>query len=104
MAVPLILQFVIGAAIAITFNMCGTLLTDLHPKAPAAAQAANNIVRASLAALGLAVLQLLLDAIGIGWTFTLFGGISTACLGIAWLEWRHGELWREQMRAKGHDR
>ncbi|KAJ5774118.1 MFS general substrate transporter [Penicillium paradoxum] len=96
MAAPLVLQFIIGFAIAITFNCCGTLLTDLNPKSPAAAQAANNIVRCSLAGAGLAFLQPCLDAMGPGWTFTLFGGLSMACLGLAWLEWKYGKAWRQQ--------
>jgi hypothetical protein len=71
--------------------MSGALLVDLHPKSPAAAQAANNVVRASLAGVALAVLQPLLDAISAGWTLTFFGTICGTCLGIAWLEWRFGK-------------
>jgi len=81
--------------------MCGTLLIDIHPKSPAAAQAANNIVRCLLAGLGLAVLDLILRSIGVGWTFTLLGGVSAACLGIAWLEWTFGKRWRDELREKG---
>lgn len=84
--------------------MCGTLLTDLYPKRPAAAQAANNIVRASLAGIGLAVLQIFLDRMGVGWTFTLHGTISMACLGVAWLEWHYGLRWRQSMRKRGVER
>ncbi|KAJ5500005.1 hypothetical protein N7453_009056, partial [Penicillium expansum] len=86
----LVLQFIIGFAIAITFN------ANLNPKSPAAAQAANNIVRCSLAGAGLAFLQSCLDSMGPGWTFTLFGGLCLACLGLAWLEWKYGKRWRRQ--------
>lgn len=103
LAVPLTLQFFIGAAIAITFNLCGTLLVDGHPESPAAAQAANNIVRCSLAGVGLAVLEPLLHKMGVGWTFTLFGGISLACLGIAWVVWRFGGKWRGERRVEGRE-
>jgi MFS family permease len=103
-SVPLILQFFIGLGISSTFNICNTLLTDLHPKAPAASQAANNIVRCSFAAAGLAFLQPMLDAIGVGWTFTFFGVVSSACLGLAWLEWRFGKQWANSMREKGIER
>jgi succinate-acetate transporter protein len=84
--------------------MCGTLLTDLHPKSPAAAQAANNIVRCSLAGGGLALLEVFLDRMGIGWTFTLFGGVSLSCFGIAWLEWAYGKSWSEDLRVRGVER
>ncbi|CAI6336636.1 unnamed protein product [Periconia digitata] len=103
-SVPLVIQFIIGATLAITFNFCGTLLVDIHPKSPAAAQAANNIVRCSLAGVGLAVLDLILRHLGVGWTFTLLAGLTAACLGIAWLEWRYGQAWRESLRAKGIER
>lgn len=81
--------------------MCGTLLTDLHPKSPAAAQGANNIVRCSLAGGSLALLQVLLDALGTGWTFTLFGGMSAGCLGLAWLEGSYGKICRARVRERG---
>jgi MFS family permease len=103
-SVPLILQFIIGMGIAFTFNMCGTLLTDLHPKSPASAMAANNFVRCSLAGIGLAFLQPMLDAVDVGWTFTFFGIVSWACLGTAGLEWRFGKAWADSIRERGIER
>ncbi|PGH11174.1 hypothetical protein AJ79_05016 [Helicocarpus griseus UAMH5409] len=103
-AVPLVLQFITGFSIAITFNLCCTLLVDMHPKSPAAATAANNIVRCALAGVGLAVLQPLLDAIDPGWTFTLFGALCGGCNAVAWLEWRYGQGWRARMREMGINR
>ncbi|KAJ9639624.1 hypothetical protein H2204_003694 [Knufia peltigerae] len=61
-SIPLILQFVIGGAITIIFNACGTLVVDLHSLRPSTAQAAVNLVRCALAAGGLAALQPLIDA------------------------------------------
>lgn len=85
-------------------QMCGTLLVDIHPKSPATAQAANSIVRAFLAGGGTACVQVFINAIGIGWTFTLFGGLGMACLGLAWLELLFGKSWRDKMAAKGVER
>lgn len=84
--------------------MCGTLLTDLHPKSPAAAQATNNIVRCSLAGAGLALLQVVLDAVGTGWTFTIIAGLLWGCLVLAWLEYTYGKAWSERMRERGVER
>jgi hypothetical protein len=84
--------------------MCGTLLVDVHPKTPSTAQAANSIVRASLAGLGTAVVQIFLDSMGVGWPFTLFGGICLGCLGVAWLEWKYGNVWRDNMKQRGVER
>ena len=94
-AVPLALQFLIGGSITGVFNMCGTLLTDLHPMKPATAQASSNVVRCALSASGLAVLELMITHIGVGWTFTIFAGIclATAPMILAEVQW--GLRWRQ---------
>jgi hypothetical protein len=84
--------------------MCGTLLVDVHPKSPSTAQAANSIVRALLAGGGTALVQVFIDTMGVGWTFTLFGSLGMGCLGFAWLEWMYGKLWRDNMRERGVER
>ncbi|KAF2115014.1 major facilitator superfamily domain-containing protein [Lophiotrema nucula] len=104
MAVPLALQFLIGLSTAIIFNSSATLLTDIHPKSPSTASAANSIVRCLLAGLGLAVVQILIDSIGIHWCFTLFGIICLACLGVAWLLCNYGRLWRDEIRTRNVER
>jgi len=82
-------------------QVCGTLLVDIHPKSPAGALAANNIVRCSFAGAGLAILDLMLRNIGVGWTFTFLGGLTAGCLGLAWLEWKFGKQWRDELKEKG---
>ncbi|KAH6661994.1 major facilitator superfamily domain-containing protein [Halenospora varia] len=96
-AVPLILQFLIGGTISVVFNMCGTLLVDLHPKSPASAQAAINIARCSLSAGGLALLQVVIDGVGVGWCFTLFAGLCLSMLLPIWAVQRFGMIWRKAM-------
>lgn len=66
--------------------MCGTLLVDIHPKSPSTAQAANSIVRAFLAGGGTALIQVFINSIGVGWTFTLFTSVGMGSFGFAWLE------------------
>ena len=75
--------------------MCGTLLTDLHPANPATAQAPSNIVRCALSASGLAVIELMITHIGVGWTFTIFAGscLATAPMILAEVYW--GLRWRQ---------
>jgi hypothetical protein len=84
--------------------MSGTLLVDIHPKSPSTAQAANSLVRAFLAGIGIAFVQPSIDAIGVGWTFTLFGGLGMACMGFAWLEYAFGQRWRDKKKARGVER
>ncbi|KAG9236957.1 multidrug resistance protein [Amylocarpus encephaloides] len=94
-AVSLILQFLLGSAASMVFNMCGTLLVDLHPKSPASAQAALNIVRCSLSAGGLALLQFVIDRVGVGWCFTIFAGLCLSMLLPIWTVHRYGMIWRK---------
>lgn len=105
-AVPLILQFLMGAMVSVVFNvskipyqMCGTLLVDLHPKCPVTAQAALNIVRCTLSVGGLALLQLILDPIGVRWCFTLFGGLCLSMMLPVWVLLRYGMAWRGKSHA-----
>lgn len=93
-AVPLILQFFIGASITCLFNMCGTLLTDLNPQNPALAQASSNILRCALSAAGLAALQAMIDHMGPGWTFTVFASLCLLIGPMILAEVRWGFGWR----------
>ncbi|MCJ1265605.1 hypothetical protein MMC22_005485 [Lobaria immixta] len=97
--VPLVLQFFIGASITGVFNMCGTLLTDVHPRNPATAQASSNIVRCALSATGLAALQALIANIGPGWTFTVFAALCLATIPMIVAEIRWGLQWRQERNA-----
>ncbi|KAK5322641.1 hypothetical protein LTR20_006414 [Exophiala xenobiotica] len=99
-SIPLILQFFIGGAMTIIFNACGTLLVDLHPSRPSTAQAALNLLRCAFAAGELAALQPLINAIGLGWCYTVIalmtGGIAGVCVVI-------GSVWGEKWRRQRHD-
>ena len=53
------MQLFIGAAANGIFNIRGTFLVDLHLERPSAVSALLNLVRCSLSALGLAVLQII---------------------------------------------
>jgi hypothetical protein len=82
-------------SVAKKIQMCGTLLVDLHPISPASAQAALNIVRCSLSAGGLAVLQVIIDSVGVGWCFTIFAGLCFGMLLPVWVVHRYGSVWRK---------
>jgi uncharacterized protein (DUF697 family) len=83
------------------YQTSGTLLVDVHPKSPSTASAANSVVRCLLAGGGLALVQILIDEIGVSFTFTLFGGICMATIAVAWLEWRYGKSLRDKMKERG---
>lgn len=60
---------------------------DLHPDRPATASAA---------AIGVSVLQFILDGMGPGWTFTLFGALGASTAPLLWMEYRWGMRWRTE--------
>lgn len=79
MAVPLSMQSLIGLTMQGVFTTMSTLLVDTHPHRPSSAQAASNLVRCETAAAGLAILDVLMQRLGLGWCFVLFGvlGLSS---------------------------
>ena len=97
-AVPLTLTFFSGASQVAIFTVCGTLLTDLNPKQSATVQAGYNLIRCALSAGGIAGLQALIDAIGVGWCFTVYSIIGALCIPIFVLLRSHGMQWRTGSR------
>ncbi|RYO99670.1 hypothetical protein DL765_010924 [Monosporascus sp. GIB2] len=97
-AVTLVLQAITGFSISAVFVALGTLLTDLNPDRPSTAAASANIVRCALAAASLAALQPVIDSVGAGWCFTIFGLLCSLCGPMLLLEMRMGPRWR---RARG---
>ncbi|KAH8202614.1 hypothetical protein TruAng_003215 [Truncatella angustata] len=94
-SVPLIIQTLIGFSTTGMFVVLGTLLTDLNPDRSSTAAASANVVRCALAAGTLAVLQTILDNVGPGWCFTIFGLLNGTCGPLLFLELRKGKAWRE---------
>ncbi|KAK3382068.1 major facilitator superfamily domain-containing protein [Lasiosphaeria ovina] len=95
MALPLVLQFIIAFTATAIFTQNSALMVDLYPGAGAGATAVNNLIRCSIGALGVAVVQLIIDALGAGLTFLVLAAISAAMSPLLWLQWAHGEEWRE---------
>lgn len=71
LAAPEVLLFFIGMGQTGGFISTSTLLVDLHTDFPAAATAANNMVRSFFSAGASAAIDPMLKAMGRGWTFTL---------------------------------
>ncbi|KAI0839442.1 MFS general substrate transporter [Hypoxylon sp. FL0890] len=94
MALPLVLQFLIGFTMQPLFTSLNTLLVDFHPERSSSVQAANNLVRCELAATGLAVLDIMLRALGPGWCFVIFAIIHSLTLPTLWILGKQGPNWR----------
>ncbi|RDB28706.1 Quinidine resistance protein 1 [Hypsizygus marmoreus] len=88
LAVPLVLQTIVGYISIAVMNSTQTLMIDLFPRQGSSITACNNLVRCSFSALLISVIQLIINAIGIGWTFVLLGGITVLVLPLLYLEMR----------------
>lgn len=86
-----------AAIILMVPQSLNTLLVDYWPSQSAAAQAANNLVRCELSAVGLAVLDIMIKRLGVGWCFVVlavFHGLTfpvlllLQCKGLAWRQAR----------------
>jgi len=100
LAVPLILHIFIGYCVFGMMNGTQTLLVDLTPGSSSSVTACNNLVRCSLGAALVSIVDIIINALGIGWTYTLFGCICILCLPMTWLELRMGPVWRARRRER----
>jgi MFS family permease len=99
-AIPLTLQFFIAYTATAIFTLNSALVVDLYPSKAASATAVNNLMRCSLGAAGVAVVQEIVNGIGAGRAFLAFGIIAAAFAPLLVVEWFWGEGWRGQRRVK----
>ena len=72
-----------------------TLLVDKNYKTPVVAQASSNLVRCTLAAVTISFLQHLINALGVGWTFTCMGGLCLVATFLFFVDYHKGTAWRQ---------
>lgn len=100
-SVPLVLQFVIGALCTSFQQTFNALLVDVFPASPSTAAAAGNIVRCTLSAVAVAVLQPIVEAVGRGWFFTILTILSgSGGFVAAWAIKSRGMEWRKARTGK----
>ncbi|GME62635.1 MFS general substrate transporter [Neofusicoccum parvum] len=96
----LVLQFAASASAAALFAVNTALAIDLWPRAGASAAAAGNLVRCSLGAAGVAVVEPVVRALSPRWTFVVLAGVSAAAGGLLWVEMRWGAGWRREREGR----
>ncbi|KAI0971083.1 major facilitator superfamily domain-containing protein [Xylaria arbuscula] len=95
-AVPIITTFFTGWALVSTQSVIMTYLVDIFPDQKAAASASMNLARCLLAAGGTSIVMPLINAVGVGWTFTItVGALLVALVGLG-IQWYFGKKWRIQ--------
>lgn len=96
-ALPLILQFYLGAKCTVLLQVYSALVVDIFPEKPSTIAASNNITRCALSAAMVAALDPLVSTMGRGWFFTtialLDGGL---CMGAVVVLRRWGKHWRNK--------
>jgi multidrug resistance protein len=99
-AAPCVLLFLMGFGMIGFINTVNTLLIDLYPHKAGAAVAANNLTRCLLGAAASAVIVPMINAMGSGWAFFVFGALYVACLPALMLLYKKGPKWRAERAAK----
>ncbi|KAI5778329.1 major facilitator superfamily domain-containing protein [Geopyxis carbonaria] len=100
-AVPLVIQFVIAFCATAVFNANSTLVIDLYPSKPASATALNNLVRCTMGAIGVGLIERMNAGLDEGVTFSVLAAVVAASCGLVVLEWRMGPKWRRRRIERG---
>lgn len=96
LAVPLVLQFILGFCLVVASNSLSTLLSDIYPGNVSTASAASNLVRCMLGAVGAAVIDDMLTTMGLGWSFIFVGMLMVGATGFLCAEMIWGMGWRQK--------
>ncbi|KAL3428698.1 MFS transporter [Aspergillus tetrazonus] len=100
LAAPVVLMFLSGWFLNATSQSLNALLVDVWPGRPAAATAANNLMRCELGAAASAVINPMQKAMGWGWAYTTLALISVSASPILWLIMYRGIKWRQKRAQK----
>lgn len=97
-AVPIICTFVLGWTATSIISVVNTFLVDIFPKKGASATAALNLLRCLVGAGGTAAVLPIVNAVGVGWTFTLAAGLLFLSVGMVVVQMVKGPGWRAERR------
>ncbi|KAH8678419.1 major facilitator superfamily transporter [Xylariales sp. PMI_506] len=96
LAAPMVVLFFGGAALSGPVSILTTLLVDLYPMNPGRVSSTFNLTRATLSAVGTAVVQYIIDAWGYGWTYVFMGLVVLAASPCVLIVRKWGPGWREE--------
>lgn len=94
--VPAILLFFVGVGMVGFTNSINILLVDINPGIAGAAAAVSNFTRCMFGAAASAAISPMLVALGVGWSFTIFGLVYVGLAPLLWLVTKYGMVWREK--------
>lgn len=103
LAVPLVLGVFLGWTSIGILNTTMTLNIDILQSRSSGATACTNLVRCSLGAILISIIERMTNAWGDGWTYTFWGGICALLLPLMLLEIKMGPKWRMKREATEKD-
>ncbi|KAI0308328.1 MFS general substrate transporter [Multifurca ochricompacta] len=99
-AVPLFLHAVIGATFICVMNAVQALLMDLVPNQGSSIAACSNVVRCSMGAGIVSLINPLIVALGDGWAYVVLGSFCVLAAPLLYIEIWRGPVWRERRRER----
>ncbi|TEA21034.1 Itaconate transport protein [Colletotrichum sidae] len=103
LAVPLALQVVLGYTSISILNTTMTLMIDIFQTRSSAPTACTNLVRCILAALLVALIDRMTEALRFSWSYVLLGGVCAMMLPLMYIEMKMGPKWRMRRDLKSID-
>ena len=97
---PIVVLFFLGISFTGGFNVLATLLVDMFMTQASAATAALNIARCLMGAAGVALIEKMIDGMGLGWCFTFIGLLIGAMTPLLFVLQHFGPRWREERRIR----
>ncbi|KIO25494.1 hypothetical protein M407DRAFT_210543 [Tulasnella calospora MUT 4182] len=105
LAGPLVFEVGLGWSCIAIMNGYQLLLIDLYPKQGSSVVALSNVVRCTLGAILIAIIDPILNAMGTGWTFVFFGLIVGVLAPLmTWVVIWRGPQWRKARAKKARCR
>ncbi|TDZ68043.1 Itaconate transport protein [Colletotrichum trifolii] len=100
LAIPLALQVVLGYTSISILNTTMTLMIDILQTRSSAATACTNLVRCLLAALLVALIDRMTEALRFSWSYVLLGGVCAMMFPLMYIEMKTGPKWRMRRDSK----
>lgn len=97
-AIPLVMQFLVGFGATAILLANGVLISDLCPENLASVTAVINLVRYFMGALAIGVVQLLFWRVDTRFTFLIFAMATLVVTPILVVQWMFGVKWRIEER------
>ncbi|KAH6710702.1 major facilitator superfamily domain-containing protein [Leptodontidium sp. MPI-SDFR-AT-0119] len=93
---PLVFQVLLGYTSIAILNTTMTLMIDILPSHGSSITACTNLIRCSLAAVLVSVIDRMTNVMGYGWAYILLGGICLALLPLMLFEIKFGPKYRQR--------